>query len=107
MDRERPLDASWMAWLKENIERGCSRPELVGILRTHAFSVSSIRQNMGDAFPLDTPEQVPLQPPPLVRRMPPKLRKVPTDKVDLYTLDDFLSAKECDRLIALIRHHVR
>ncbi len=96
-----------MAWLKENIERGCSRRELVQILCTHGFSLSSIRQNMGDAFPLDTPEQDPLQPPPLVRRMPAKLRKIDTDKLDLYTLDDFLSAKECDRLTALIRHHLR
>jgi prolyl 4-hydroxylase len=107
MNGERPLDESWRAWLRENIERGCSRRELVDLLRTHGFSLSSIRQNMGEAFPLDTPEQGPRPPPPLVRRMPPKLRKVPTDRLDLYTLDDFLSAKECDQLIALIRHHLR
>ena len=107
MNRERPLDASWRAWLKENIERGCSRPELVQILRTHGFSLSSIRQNMGEAFPFDMPTQDPLQPPPLVRRMPPKLCKLPAEKLDIYTLDDFLSAKECDRLVALIDHHLR
>lgn len=107
MNRERALDASWKAWLKENIDRGCSRPEIVDILRTHGFSLSSIRQNMGDAFPIDTPNQDPLQPPPLLSRMPQKLRRVPTDKLDIYTYDDFLSAKECDRLVALIDHHLR
>lgn len=107
MSRERPLDASWQAWLKENMERGCSRAELVGILRTHGFSFSSIRQSMGNAFPLDTPAQDPLQPPRLVRRMPANLRKIPNDRLELYTLDDFFSAKECDRLIALIGHHLR
>lgn len=107
MNRERALDASWKAWLKENIDRGCSRRELVEILRTHGFSLSSIERSMGDAFPLDTPQPEPLQPPPLVRQMPRTLRRFPSDKLDLYTLDDFLSAKECDRLMALIRHHLR
>jgi prolyl 4-hydroxylase len=107
MTRERALDASWKAWLKENIDRGCSRPELVQILRTNGFSLSSIQQNMGDAFPLDTPRQDPLQPPRLVRRPPAKLHKIPTDELDIYTLDDFMSAKECDRLVALINHHLR
>src|SRR5262245_53081967 len=107
MTRERALDASWKAWLKENIERGCSRPELVEILRTNGFSLSSIQQNMGDHFPLDTPPQDPLQAPRLVRKPPPKLQKVPTDELDIYTLDDFLSTNESDRLVALINHHLR
>ena len=107
MDRERALDASWKTWLKENIERGCSGPELVQILRTNGFSLSSIRQNMGAAFPLETPPQNPLRPPPLVLRSPAKLRKVESDALDIYTLDDFLSAGECDRLVALINHHLR
>ncbi|HVY79799.1 MAG TPA: 2OG-Fe(II) oxygenase [Steroidobacteraceae bacterium] len=105
--RERALDASWKAWLQENLARGCDRPELVQILLTNGFSLSSIKQNMGDAFPLDTPPQDPLQPPRLVRHPPPKLQKVPTDALDIYTLDDFLSANECDRLVALINHHLR
>ena len=107
MDRERALDASWKAWLKENIERGCNGAELVQILRTNGFSLSSIQQNMGAAFPVETPPQNASQPPPLVQRSPVKLRKVESDALDIYTLDDFLSVKECDRLVALINHHLR
>jgi prolyl 4-hydroxylase len=107
MNRERALDASWKAWLKENLDRGCSRPELVDILRKNGFSLSSIQQNMGDAFPSDTPPQDPPPPPPLVRKPPAKLCKVETDKLDIYSLDDFLSVKECDRLVALINHYLR
>ena len=107
MNRERPLDVSWKAWLQENIERGCNRSELVEILRTHGFSLSSIRWNMGEAFPVDTPKQDPRQPPRLVRQMPPKLRKVQTDELDIYTLDDFLSGTECDQLVALINPELR
>ncbi len=107
MTRERALDASWKGWLQENLERGCSRPELVGILKSHGFSLSSIRENMGEEFPEDTPEQDPLRPPSLVLRPPPKLHRIETDELDLYTLDDFMSAKECDGLVALINHHLR
>src|SRR5688572_20245592 len=109
MTRERALDESWKGWLKENMERGCSRTELVDILRKHGFSLSSIKENMGEAFPEDDPvsRSEPLPLPRLVRSPPPKLQKVDTDAVDLYTLDDFLSAKECDRVVALINHHLR
>jgi prolyl 4-hydroxylase len=108
MSRERPLDASWRAWLKENLQRGCSRKELVEILRKNGFSLTSIRTHMGDEFPSDAPpDNEPLRPPRLVRDPPPKLRKFESDKLDLYTLDDFLSIQECDRLIAVINLHLR
>jgi len=107
MSRERALDASWKSWLQQNLTRGCSRPELVQILKSNGFSLSSIRANMGDEFPEDTPPPDPLQLPPLVRKPPPRLRKVETDELDIYTLDDFLSHRECDRLVALINHHLR
>ena len=107
MNRERALDASWKAWLNENLLRGCSAPELVDILRKNGFSLSSIHQNMGAAFPSDTPPQDPQQPPPLVRKPPAKLHKVETDQLDIYTLDDCLSTQQCDRLVALINHHLR
>src|SRR5689334_4658668 len=107
MNRERALDASWKAWLETNLRRGCSPPELLEILRRNGFSLASIQQSMGDAFPLDTPPQSPLPLPPLVRIPRAKLRKLETDQLDIYTLDDFLSAKHCDRLVALINHHLR
>ena len=45
--------------------------------------------------------------PPLMQRAPPKLRRIDTDKLDLYTLEDALSAHDCARLIGLIDHHLR
>ena len=107
MNRERALDAGWKAWLKENLDRGCNRPELVEILRKNGFSLSSIQQNMGAAFPSDTPPPDLSLPPPLIRRAPAKLRRIETDQLDIYTLDDFLSGKECDRIVALINHYLR
>jgi prolyl 4-hydroxylase len=107
MTRERALDAQWQGWLQENLERGCNRAELVQILKTHGFSLSSIRQNMGAEFPADTPQQDPLRPPSLVRKPPARLRRIDTEELELYTLDDFLKPQECDRLVALINHHLR
>ncbi|HEX5160930.1 MAG TPA: 2OG-Fe(II) oxygenase [Steroidobacteraceae bacterium] len=45
--------------------------------------------------------------PPLLQRKPPNLRKVETgNQVELYTLEEFLSPQECERVIALIGHHL-
>jgi prolyl 4-hydroxylase len=81
----------------------------VGILRTHGFSLMSIRENMGAAFPADDPvaRSEPLQPPRLVREPPPRLRRIDTTAIDIYTLEGFLGASECDRLVGLINHHLR
>lgn len=111
MTRERALDASWAGWLKENLERGCSRPELVGILQSNGFSLSSIQQHMGEAFPREAvappAERAPASRLRLLRQPPASLRQLPTQKLDIYTLDDFLSHEECDQLVALINRHLR
>ena len=45
--------------------------------------------------------------PPLIRRNAEEsASSVDNPNLDLYTLDDFLSAKECARLVALIGHHL-
>jgi prolyl 4-hydroxylase len=45
--------------------------------------------------------------PPLLQRAPANLRRIETDKLQLYTLENFLSPKECARLVALCSHHLR
>jgi prolyl 4-hydroxylase len=45
--------------------------------------------------------------PPLLQRAPPNLKKFDSDKLQLYTLEDFLSPKECARVVALCSHHLR
>jgi len=43
----KPLDAAWKAWLKENMDRQCDPLELVAILLRQRFSIDSIRECMG------------------------------------------------------------
>lgn len=108
MSSGRSLDESWQGWLRENLQRGCNPAELAGILRQHGFSLPSIREHMGDAYvPDDALRPEPLQPPPLIRRSPANLRRIATDALELFTLESFLNTAECDRLVALIGHHLR
>ena len=45
--------------------------------------------------------------PPLLQRNPPNLRRIHHGRLALYTLEDFLSRQECERIIALSGHHLQ
>ena len=113
----RRLDHSWKAWIKENIERGCDPQELAGILVKQGFSLDAIATAMGNHFPSgpealrgssDEPDFRAISQPRLVRNKSGlKLQRVDTDKMQLYTLDDFLTDQQCDEVAALIAEHLR
>ena len=108
MQRERPFDSVARQWLKRQLERGCSRREIADILFQQGFSLATVKEKMGDEYPRDiVKSNEPLELPPLLRNPPKNLRKVDTDKLELYVLEDFLSAKLCDQVCALLRHHLR
>src|SRR5262245_7203363 len=50
----KPLDAAWKAWLKENMARRCDPRELTDILLKHRFSIESIRECMGPMLIADS-----------------------------------------------------
>ena len=105
---EPPFTPAGRKWLKDQLERGCSRREIADILFQQGFSVEFVREKMGDSYPDEiTRATGPLQPPPLVRKAPKNLRRVDTDKLELYVLEDFLSPKLCDQIAALLRHHLK
>ena len=109
----RDLDARWLAWLNENLARGCDPVQLVDILRTHEFSLKSVKEAMGDRFPgqwenlaavTDLSYQA-LASPALVEN--PGAKKVDTDLVQIYTIDEFVSPTECEALVRLISTSLR
>jgi prolyl 4-hydroxylase len=103
-----PFTPAGRKWLRDQLARGCSPREIADILFQQGFSVEFVREKMGDAYPeAIVRSTAPLQPPPILRNPPNNLRKIDTDKLDLYTLDDALSANDCARLVALIDHHLR
>lgn len=120
MTAKRRLDDSWKAWLKENIERQCNPEELLGILLQNNFSPASIEECMGEHFPahssflqegteqagdldykaisrprLTKPDNAPL------------VQQVLTDKLQLYTIDNFMSDEECNEIVNIITQSLR
>jgi prolyl 4-hydroxylase len=108
MTGERPFDTTARAWLNHQLARGCARREIADILFQQGFSVETVRAQMGESYPEEMVRTTdPFGPPPILARPPKNLRRIDTPKLELYVLDDFLSAKYCDRVGALIRHHLR
>ena len=104
-DGKTALDAQWTQWLRHCMNEGVDLSELLVKLRQAGFTDEAIAAGFDAVRPTnDATEQV--RTPPLLRRNPPKLRKFEDPRVDLYTLEDFLSRKECERLIALSAHHL-
>jgi len=102
------LDARWHDWLRDNMKLGCDLLELMNTLRQAGFSDDAIAAGLdavrptGDAF-----SEGVMETPPLIRRNPPNLKRFDHPEVELYTLENFLSRKESEKLVALIGHHLR
>jgi prolyl 4-hydroxylase len=113
------LDESWTAWLRENIGRGCNPEELLGILLTNAFEIGSIRNAMGTHYPAQSPLALTAEnrkPDPVDRAtiaspwitLPESgAKRFESDRLQLYTLEAFLSHAECDALVAVINRYLR
>ena len=82
------LDERWKAWVQENVQRGCSREELLGILLREGFAYEAARR---EVFPLDIP----------------RLHRVETAHLELYTAERFLAPEECEGIIALMQGSLR
>jgi prolyl 4-hydroxylase len=115
----KPLDASWQGWVKLNLERGCDPERIAGILLKHQFAIASIREHMGASFPVDDPQVMaaegraanPIDYAAIaatrITRWENGAKPYPTDKVQLYTLPDFLDAAECTEALGLINQQLR
>ncbi len=101
------LSPHWIAWLREQLRIGCDMSESVIKLRDLGYSDEAILAGLETVRPRGDALTSGFMNPPLLQKQSPKLRKFDSDRLQLYELDDFLSAKECTRLIALINHHLR
>ena len=81
--------------------------ETVEWLRGQGYTDEAILEGIETVRPRGDAHAQGVMNPPLLQRAPANLHKVDTDKLLLYTLDNFLSAKECVRLTTLIAHHLR
>jgi len=101
------LDSYSIHWLREQLRLGCDMSTSVETLRTKGYSDEAILAGIeairprGDAIALGVTE------PPLLKRAPATLHRVESDKLQLYTLENFLNERECAKVIALASHHLR
>ena len=108
MKGEKVREPQWLGWLREQVALGADLGAAIAALRKAGVSDPNIAAALESLKPRGSAlTGGSLQLPPLVRRMPPNLRKVERAKANLYLLDDFLSSKDCERLTALIGHHLR
>jgi prolyl 4-hydroxylase len=97
----------WIAWLGEQVRLGVDLDLVRPLLRNGGVPDEAVVDALEAVRPRDTAlSNGRLELPPLIRRAPPKLRKLDAQEIDLYTYDDFLSPKDCERIIALTRHHL-
>lgn len=104
------LDKEWEGWLAESLEIDCDPVELCTIMRENGFDAASVKRMMGDHYPADMQDELPQSGSVDFQALAATLDKradrvraqrFPNDKVQLYTIDRFLSADECERIIAL------
>lgn len=106
------FDDRWKIWIWTNISRGCDKDGIFKILSENGFDYDAIKQelNYEPAVALDEiknplKDQDPAQPqqPIFVANS----NRIDNDKVELYTLEDFLTADECHQLIEIMRPALR
>lgn len=118
---KRHLDDSWQAWLKENIDRRCNPEQLLGILLKNNFTLHSIKLHMGEHFPAyaaalkNCPEEKP-QDVDYAAISETRLTQLDSgvnalqflsSKIQLYTIDNFLSEEKCTDIRNLFQEHLR
>ena len=108
MSREKTSEPEWVSWLRDQVRDAADFEGVYG--RLHDIGITD--KMIADALEAVRPRgnalaSGALELPPLIRRPPPTLRKLDTTQADIYTLDDFLSAKECAQMTALIGYHLQ
>jgi len=117
------FDKSWKEWIHTNIHRGCEQEGIAKILLENDFDPQSILDEMksqlsasevfyanNEKIPTGLVESSSVDKSNDAQEMSalddvvlPFAKRIETDKVHMYVIDDFLTAEECDKVIARIR----
>jgi prolyl 4-hydroxylase len=117
----KPLDATWQAWLQDNLQRGCDRAELTEILVNNGFALDSINQEMSpqtvsilQGIKLKKKPSVDTQ---LYQQLSTinitttqsfvDVQTVKSDQLQLFIIENFLTEQQCVELCAIIEGQLR
>ena len=79
MTRERPFDSAARAGSNASWHAAAAHREIADILFQQGFSVETVREQMGDAYPEEIVRTTdPFGPPPILQKPPHNLRKIDT-----------------------------
>ena len=81
------LTQEWKDWVAHNVQRGCSIDEIYSTLVKEGFEPDIAAGALN------------------IRRV--ALKRFPSDRIELYTAENFLSAEECEELVEIIRTNLR
>lgn len=104
---QRQLGPKQLEALRDRMRLATDMSESVEWLRGLGYSDRAILTAIESVRPRGNSLEQGVSNPPLLRRAPATLRKVATDLAQMYTLDGFLTAAECARLVSLGSHHLR
>ncbi|WP_051542677.1 prolyl hydroxylase family protein [Thiothrix lacustris] len=104
-------DQEWQDWLDTNLSRKVSPNDLYKKMRENGFDAETLQQMMGSAYPKGIETQ-PIQANTNIdyqtlsqvmeaRGAALGAQRLNTDIIQLYTLDNFFTVAECERVIAL------
>jgi prolyl 4-hydroxylase len=106
MNADRPLAANALRMLRANVAIAADFGEVYVLLREAGYSDRAIAAAVDVVRPRGDALAHGLTTPPLLRRPMPGLTRIDTPSFDAFTLDNFLDAMECERLVELIRNHL-
>ena len=119
------MPTEWKNWVSENLNRGCDPHDICQRLVDHGFGTQTIQKAMGAHYPhkfsaspsQDTGTELPFDETYYHALAKPRLTRsengltgvsrFPTDKIQLYLMENCLDNEECDALVSLIRQYNR
>lgn len=121
---KKTFDASWKNWIKTNVDAGQCRDGIFKILLDEGYSYKAIKKEMAYEPSVSKDELV--NPFDAVKQQAarqnisnygapinrsalfiPNAEKLSSDKLELYTLENFLNARECEKIVALVKSQLR
>ena len=77
----------WQDWVAHNVQRGCSPTDIFNTLVREGFAPEVAERALK------------------IRRV--ALKRFPSDRIELYTAEGFLTPQECEELIDIVKDNLR